>query len=45
MTRISRRAPGSSDMRAALAALYWQQGRATEAEELWEFACDRINVG
>lgn len=25
MQRIARRAPGSADMRAALAALYWSQ--------------------
>ncbi|GLI60174.1 hypothetical protein VaNZ11_002237 [Volvox africanus] len=45
MVRIARRAPGSADMRAALAALYWGQGRWQEAEEMWEFACDRITVG
>ncbi|GIL59205.1 hypothetical protein Vafri_13885 [Volvox africanus] len=45
MVRIARRAPGSADMRAALAALYWGQGRRQEAEEMWEFACDRITVG
>ncbi|GLC42869.1 hypothetical protein PLESTB_001433100 [Pleodorina starrii] len=45
MVRIARRAPGSADMRAALAALYWGQGRQREAEEMWEFACDRITVG
>ena len=27
MQRIARRAPGSADMRAALAALYWSQAR------------------
>lgn len=27
MSRIARRAPGSADMRAALAALYWSQAR------------------
>ncbi|PNG99753.1 hypothetical protein TSOC_014463, partial [Tetrabaena socialis] len=45
MVRIARRAPGSADMRAALAALYWQQGRRVEAEEAWEYACNRITVG
>ncbi|KXZ45732.1 hypothetical protein GPECTOR_51g718 [Gonium pectorale] len=45
MVRIARRAPGSADMRAALAALYWTSGRRQEAEEMWEFACDRITVG
>ena len=28
MQRIARRAPGSADMRAALAALYWSQARS-----------------
>jgi hypothetical protein len=27
MQRVARRAPGSADMRAALAALYWSQVR------------------
>ncbi|KAG2431512.1 hypothetical protein HXX76_009526 [Chlamydomonas incerta] len=45
MVRISRRAPGSADMRAASAALYWAAGRRQEAEEAWEYACDRITVG
>ena len=27
MQRVARRAPGSADMRAALAALYWAQAR------------------
>ncbi len=27
MQRVARRAPGSADMRAALAALYWSQAR------------------
>eukprot|EP00198_Chlamydomonas_reinhardtii_P007367 XP_001696703.1 TPR-repeat protein [Chlamydomonas reinhardtii] len=45
MVRISRRAPGSADMRAASAALFWAAGRRQEAEEAWEYACDRITVG
>ena len=44
MVRISRRAPGSADMRAASAALFWAAGRRQEAEEAWEYACDRITV-
>jgi thioredoxin-like negative regulator of GroEL len=35
MERIARRAPGSADMRAALAALYYAQGRVEEAEGQW----------
>eukprot|EP00877_Chromochloris_zofingiensis_P006048 jgi/Chrzof1/1697/Cz10g17190.t1 len=45
VARVARRAPGSADMRAALAALYWGQGREQDAESQWEFACDRISVG
>eukprot|EP00891_Asterochloris_glomerata_P002907 jgi/Astpho2/2907/e_gw1.00050.290.1_t len=45
MQRIARRAPGSADMRAALAALYWHRGQQELAESEWEFACDKINVG
>ena len=36
------RAPGSVDMRAALAALYWRQGRNQAAEEQWNFACTQV---
>jgi tetratricopeptide (TPR) repeat protein len=43
--RVARRAPGSADMRAALAALYWSQGRRSDAEGAWEFACGSISVG
>jgi hypothetical protein len=43
--RVARRAPGSADMRAALAALYWSQGRRADAEGSWEFACGSISVG
>mmetsp|Transcript_12807 Transcript_12807/g.34933 ORF Transcript_12807/g.34933 Transcript_12807/m.34933 type:complete len:377 (+) Transcript_12807:51-1181(+) len=45
MERIARRAPGSVDMRAALASLYWADGRTALAEEEWEFACTKINTG
>lgn len=45
MQDVARRAPGSVDMRAALAALYWRQGREAAAEAEWEFACTRITVG
>jgi hypothetical protein len=43
--RVARRAPGSADMRAALAALYWHQGRRADAEGSWEFVCSSISVG
>lgn len=43
--RISRRAPGSSDTRAALAALYWRNGQPQQAEDVWEFACNNISAG
>ncbi|KAL4436864.1 hypothetical protein ABPG75_004003 [Micractinium tetrahymenae] len=45
METVARRAPGSVDMRAALAALYWRQGREAEAESTWEFACNSITAG
>ena len=45
MEKISRRAPGNADMRAALAALYWSKGREEDAEFQWEYACSRISVG
>lgn len=45
MEAVARRAPGSVDMRAALAALYWRQGQEAKAEAAWEFACDSITVG
>lgn len=45
MKDIARRAPGSSDMRAALAALYWSKGRIEEAEEQWDYACTKITEG
>lgn len=43
--RITRRAPGSVDTRAALAALYWRDGRVEEAEDVWNFACEKISTG
>lgn len=45
MERIARRAPGSADMRAGLAALYWDKGLRDRAEDEWEWACTKINVG
>ncbi len=44
MERIRRRAPGSADMRAALAALYYDKGLRERAEDLWLFTCDNISV-
>jgi tetratricopeptide (TPR) repeat protein len=43
--RVARRAPGSADTRAALAALYWRDGKVEQAEAAWQFACDNITVG
>ena len=45
LRKVSRRAAGNADARAALAALYWAEGRGEDAEREWEFACDRISVG
>jgi len=45
MQDLARRAPGSADMRAALAAMYWSMGEQGKAEESWEFACTSIAVG
>ena len=42
---VARRGPGSVDARAALAALYYHEGRQSAAEGQWEFACDSISVG
>lgn len=42
---VARRAPGSIDMRAAIAALYWAAGDQRAAEEAWEWACSKINSG
>ena len=45
MQDLARRAPGSADMRAALAAMYWSKGEQEKAEASWEFACNNIAVG
>lgn len=37
--------PSQVDMRAAMAALYWAQGRDREAEDTWNFACENITTG
>lgn len=42
---MARRAPGSIDMRAAIAAIYWAGGRQEKAEEYWNWACSKINSG
>jgi hypothetical protein len=43
--KVARRAPGSSDTRAALAALYWRAGNYEQAEAAWQFACENITAG
>ncbi|KAK3278797.1 hypothetical protein CYMTET_13285 [Cymbomonas tetramitiformis] len=43
--RVRRRAPNSADMRAALAAMYWSQGRGADAEDIWEYACNNVLEG
>lgn len=45
MQSVARRAPGSADMRVALAAMLWATGQEDEAEAEWEFACTKITVG
>jgi len=45
MQAVARRAPGSVDMRAALAALYWDRGDEAAAESEWNFGCTNINEG
>lgn len=45
MEYIARRAPGSADMRAALAVMYWAREDYDKAETEWEFACNSIRVG
>mmetsp|Transcript_25049 Transcript_25049/g.82072 ORF Transcript_25049/g.82072 Transcript_25049/m.82072 type:complete len:346 (+) Transcript_25049:947-1984(+) len=42
---VMRRAPGSIDTRAALAAIAYARGDLIEAEELWNWACTAINSG
>lgn len=43
LAAVARRAPASVDVRAALAAVHWAQGRRELAEEEWGFACEQIN--
>ena len=45
MEAVSRRAAGSIDMRAALAAMHWSRGEDAEAEQNWGWACEKINSG
>lgn len=45
MKAIILKAPGNTDMRAALAALYWHSNDQLAAETQWEFACDHISTG
>ena len=42
---VARRAPGSIDMRAAIAAIYWAAGEEERAEDVWGWACSKINSG
>eukprot|EP00798_Chlamydomonas_sp_ICE-L_P020749 gene20749-27569_t len=45
MERIARRAPGSADIKAALAALYYDRSDAGDRERsegMWNFACENI---
>ena len=45
MEAVARRAAGSIDMRAALAAMHWSRGEEDEAERDWNWACEKINSG
>ena len=45
MEAVARRAVGSIDMRAALAAMRWSRGEEAEAEATWGWACEKINSG
>ena len=45
MEAVARRAAGSIDMRAALAAMHWSRGEPELAEEKWNWACEKINSG
>ena len=45
MAAVARRAAGSIDMRAALAAQRWAAGDEQGAEADWNWACTRINSG
>ena len=42
---VARRAAGSIDARAALAAMRWSRGEVEEAETTWNWACEKINSG
>ena len=42
---VARRAAGSTDMRLALAALDYSEGRVEDAERRLEFSCRAINSG
>ena len=42
---VARRAAGSIDARAALAAIRWSRGEVAEAETTWNWACEKINSG
>jgi tetratricopeptide (TPR) repeat protein len=45
MAGVARRAAGSIDMRAALAAQRWAAGDPAAAEAAWNWACTSINSG
>ena len=45
MAAVARRAAGSIDMRAALAAQRWAARQPEAAEEAWNWACTSINSG
>lgn len=45
MRNIVRKDPGVTDMHVALAAVYWQQGKVSDAESEWLFACEKISSG
>jgi hypothetical protein len=45
LEKVARRAPGSIDMRAALAAMHWSRGEEDIAEQYWGWACSKINSG
>lgn len=45
METVARRAAGSIDMRAALAAQRWAAGDQVGAETAWNWACEKINSG
>ena len=42
---MARRAPGSIDMRAAVAAMHYANGDRERAENEWSTACSAINSG